>query len=283
MSVVGFDDSALMTCTDPPLTTVRQPIEMMGQAAVDLLVNQIEGVRRAAPTSCSSSRNWWSAARPPRPVTGRLTRTFTNVTEGRASDGPPFFVCPESHASSFFCYQFTSCGVRLTLYRHRHETWSRATSHSDPSDRRALTPGRASPHVQIQAAQRPRAAAGRRPRTVRSRVRQRRAATATPKASDGPVTIVINGLPPDTEKANHDRSWRTSRSSRSANPNIKIDAREGKMDPQTFPAKLAGGQLEDVFYVYFTDPASLIAKKPGRRHHARTSRTSRSTRRSSPS
>jgi LacI family repressor for deo operon, udp, cdd, tsx, nupC, and nupG len=43
VSVVGFDDSVLMTCTDPPLTTVRQPIEMMGQAAVDLLVNQIEG------------------------------------------------------------------------------------------------------------------------------------------------------------------------------------------------------------------------------------------------
>ena len=42
VSVVGFDDSALMTCTDPPLTTVRQPIEMMGQAAVDMLVNQIE-------------------------------------------------------------------------------------------------------------------------------------------------------------------------------------------------------------------------------------------------
>jgi DNA-binding LacI/PurR family transcriptional regulator len=44
VSVVGYDDSALMTCTDPPLTTVRQPIEMMGQAAVDLLVNQIEGI-----------------------------------------------------------------------------------------------------------------------------------------------------------------------------------------------------------------------------------------------
>jgi DNA-binding LacI/PurR family transcriptional regulator len=43
VSVVGFDDSAFMTCTDPPLTTVRQPIELMGQAAVDLLVQQIEG------------------------------------------------------------------------------------------------------------------------------------------------------------------------------------------------------------------------------------------------
>lgn len=45
VSVVGFDDSAFMTCTDPPLTTVRQPIETMGQAAVDLLVNQIEEAR----------------------------------------------------------------------------------------------------------------------------------------------------------------------------------------------------------------------------------------------
>jgi LacI family transcriptional regulator, repressor for deo operon, udp, cdd, tsx, nupC, and nupG len=43
ISVIGFDDSAMMTCTDPPLTTVRQPIETMGQAAVDLLVAQIEG------------------------------------------------------------------------------------------------------------------------------------------------------------------------------------------------------------------------------------------------
>ncbi|GAA4929845.1 LacI family DNA-binding transcriptional regulator [Actinoplanes utahensis] len=42
VSVVGFDDSAFMTCTDPPLTTVRQPIETMGQAAVDLLVSQID-------------------------------------------------------------------------------------------------------------------------------------------------------------------------------------------------------------------------------------------------
>nr|WP_230417197.1 LacI family DNA-binding transcriptional regulator [Micromonospora tarapacensis] len=43
VSVVGYDDSVFMTCTDPPLTTVRQPIETMGQAAVDLLVTQIEG------------------------------------------------------------------------------------------------------------------------------------------------------------------------------------------------------------------------------------------------
>lgn len=43
VSVVGYDDSAVMTCTDPPLTTIRQPIEAMGQAAVQLLIAEIAG------------------------------------------------------------------------------------------------------------------------------------------------------------------------------------------------------------------------------------------------
>ncbi|MFC1405540.1 LacI family DNA-binding transcriptional regulator, partial [Streptacidiphilus cavernicola] len=40
VSVVGYDDSAFMNYTDPPLTTLRQPIEAMAKAAVTLLVNQ---------------------------------------------------------------------------------------------------------------------------------------------------------------------------------------------------------------------------------------------------
>ncbi|MEV6262073.1 LacI family DNA-binding transcriptional regulator [Streptomyces sp. NPDC051784] len=43
VSVVGYDDSAFMNCTEPPLTTVRQPIEAMGRAAVELLSVQIAG------------------------------------------------------------------------------------------------------------------------------------------------------------------------------------------------------------------------------------------------
>ncbi len=43
LSVIGYDDSAFMSCTDPPLTTVRQPIEAIGRAAVEMLVGQIEG------------------------------------------------------------------------------------------------------------------------------------------------------------------------------------------------------------------------------------------------
>jgi DNA-binding LacI/PurR family transcriptional regulator len=43
VSVVGYDDSTFMSCTDPPLTTVRQPIEAIGRAAVEMLTGQIEG------------------------------------------------------------------------------------------------------------------------------------------------------------------------------------------------------------------------------------------------
>ena len=42
VSAVGYDDSAWLNCTDPPLTTVRQPIESMGKSAVALLVAQME-------------------------------------------------------------------------------------------------------------------------------------------------------------------------------------------------------------------------------------------------
>jgi DNA-binding LacI/PurR family transcriptional regulator len=43
VSIVGFDDSALMNAVDPPLTTVRQPIETMGRMLIELLVGQIAG------------------------------------------------------------------------------------------------------------------------------------------------------------------------------------------------------------------------------------------------
>lgn len=43
VSVVGFDDSLLMGFTQPPLTTIRQPVLGMSQAAVDLLRAAIDG------------------------------------------------------------------------------------------------------------------------------------------------------------------------------------------------------------------------------------------------
>ncbi len=80
-------------------------------------------------------------------------------------------------------------------------------------------------------------------------------------ATDGPVTIVVNGMPPATDEVNHANFKEDVKNFEAKYPNIKIDAREGFMDPQTFTSKLAGGQLEDVFYVYFTDPQGLIARK----------------------
>ncbi|GAA1074932.1 LacI family DNA-binding transcriptional regulator [Nocardiopsis composta] len=43
VSVVGYDDSPLMTVTAPALSTIRQPIDAMGRAAVELLTAQMEG------------------------------------------------------------------------------------------------------------------------------------------------------------------------------------------------------------------------------------------------
>ncbi|MGW8992663.1 LacI family DNA-binding transcriptional regulator [Streptomyces zhihengii] len=43
ISVVGFDDSPLIAFTDPPLTTIRQPVQAMGQASVRALLEEIGG------------------------------------------------------------------------------------------------------------------------------------------------------------------------------------------------------------------------------------------------
>lgn len=77
----------------------------------------------------------------------------------------------------------------------------------------------------------------------------------------GPVTITVNGMPPETNAELRKTFLEDVKEFEAANPGIKIDAKEGTMDAQTFPAKLAGGQLEDVFHVWFTTPADLIAKK----------------------
>ena len=43
VSIVGYDDSPLIAYTDPPLTTVRQPVAAMAVAAVRSLVDEISG------------------------------------------------------------------------------------------------------------------------------------------------------------------------------------------------------------------------------------------------
>jgi DNA-binding LacI/PurR family transcriptional regulator len=43
VSVVGYDDSPLIAFVDPPLTTVRQSVQAMGTAAVEALIEGING------------------------------------------------------------------------------------------------------------------------------------------------------------------------------------------------------------------------------------------------
>lgn len=43
VSVVGYDDSDLFAFTDPPLTTLRQPVRAMAGAAVDALLEEVGG------------------------------------------------------------------------------------------------------------------------------------------------------------------------------------------------------------------------------------------------
>ncbi|WP_405925383.1 LacI family DNA-binding transcriptional regulator [Streptomyces sp. NBC_00035] len=47
VALVGYDDSAIARHMDPPLTSVRQPIELMGRAMIDLLLDEIADRRPA--------------------------------------------------------------------------------------------------------------------------------------------------------------------------------------------------------------------------------------------
>ena len=44
VSVIGYDDSFLMGFTEPPLTTIRQPVRAMGEAAVSALLDELRGI-----------------------------------------------------------------------------------------------------------------------------------------------------------------------------------------------------------------------------------------------
>ena len=47
VAVVGYDDSPVAMSTNPPLTSVRQPIEEMGREVARLLVDAVDGTNRA--------------------------------------------------------------------------------------------------------------------------------------------------------------------------------------------------------------------------------------------
>ncbi|MEU7531999.1 sugar ABC transporter substrate-binding protein [Saccharothrix sp. NPDC042600] len=86
-------------------------------------------------------------------------------------------------------------------------------------------------------------------------------APADTTAAGGKVVLSVNGQPPQTQAFERKVFDEDVAEFEAANPDIDVQPHEGFMDPKTFSAKLAGGQLEDVFYAYFTDPAQLIARR----------------------
>ena len=48
MALVGFDDSVVARHMDPPLTSVRQPIEEMGRTMARMLLERVAGRRGSA-------------------------------------------------------------------------------------------------------------------------------------------------------------------------------------------------------------------------------------------
>ena len=73
LSVVGFDDIRFAQCTDPPLTTIAQPMREIGEGTVRLLLEILNG-SRIAPVSITlpHTLNVRASTAPPRTADCRL-------------------------------------------------------------------------------------------------------------------------------------------------------------------------------------------------------------------
>ncbi|GAA0257082.1 extracellular solute-binding protein [Cryptosporangium japonicum] len=82
-------------------------------------------------------------------------------------------------------------------------------------------------------------------------------------SADGKVRITVNCEPPKSAAIDRRSFEEDIAIFEKQNPTIDVVAHDAFpcMDPKTFDAKLAGGQLETVFYVYFTDVANVVKRK----------------------
>ena len=46
ISIIGVDDTSIATMTDPPLTTIRQPISQIIDSSIELIVSMLENPDR---------------------------------------------------------------------------------------------------------------------------------------------------------------------------------------------------------------------------------------------
>ncbi|MFE4664775.1 ABC transporter substrate-binding protein [Streptomyces sp. NPDC056716] len=79
-------------------------------------------------------------------------------------------------------------------------------------------------------------------------------------AASGKTQITVNCMPPKSAKVDRQFFEDDVAAFEKANPDIDVVPHDAFpcQDPKTFDAKLAGGQMEDVFYTYFTDVNHVV-------------------------
>ncbi|MFE3736842.1 extracellular solute-binding protein [Streptomyces sp. NPDC059096] len=79
-------------------------------------------------------------------------------------------------------------------------------------------------------------------------------------SADGKTRITVNCMPPKSARIDRQNFEDDIAAFEKAHPDIDIVGRDAFpcQDPKTFDAKLAGGQMEDVFYTYFTDARHVV-------------------------
>ncbi|MBB2914423.1 multiple sugar transport system substrate-binding protein [Streptosporangium becharense] len=88
------------------------------------------------------------------------------------------------------------------------------------------------------------------------------AADDKPGAAGGSAVTISVGCQPPRSNTLERSAWDEDVAAfEKLHPNIKIDSKDAFpcINPDTFQAKLAGGTMEDVFYVYYTDVQKIIA------------------------
>ncbi|MEY9484896.1 multiple sugar transport system substrate-binding protein [Streptomyces calvus] len=78
--------------------------------------------------------------------------------------------------------------------------------------------------------------------------------------ADGKTRITVNCMPPKSAKVDRQFFEEDVAAFEKKNPDIDVVPHDAFpcQDPKTFDAKLAGGQMEDVFYTYFTDARHVV-------------------------
>ncbi|CAL9630927.1 ABC transporter substrate-binding protein [Streptomyces sp. enrichment culture] len=82
----------------------------------------------------------------------------------------------------------------------------------------------------------------------------------TDESAGGKTRITVNCMPPKSAKTDRAFFEEDVAAFEKQNPDIDVVPHDAFpcQDPKTFDAKLAGGQMEDVFYTYFTDARHVV-------------------------